>query len=470
MGLSKLYDKKLNILAYVILPLCIGFAIAGLEWLYVVIATAIILFFSIPSLLQFYLFVISIVFPLILSIGPINEFPISLIITPLFFFSMLSSKIARGHKILPRGNDRLFIYALLLLFLCLIVGYIRNSFSVFSIDLQDHGAKMVALGYLKTFAGMMAFFSMFWFISLTSYDQNKLLRFFIFVAFALIIVKLTGVVSHLFALSFTKEYQTPYGALRLAGFDNAVWLGIPALIAYSYHKVNTLRALLILVLLILGIMGGGRTLVFGALFSIVIYLGMLHKRYSARSLLTIGIVVLAIALMAQFGALPKQLRRIGGLTLIESGGFSQEDPGRADAFTYYWDIFLKKPLFGKGIGVYEGRIAGESDFLKDSLISGGHSAYLSVLCIFGIAGAIVLSVMLFGGIIRSYRLFSADRVAKEPMFHDKLTVFIMLYLIITAFYYTFGYSGFDDIKLYSFVGMLLGVVRKETMPDRAIRG
>jgi hypothetical protein len=152
--------------------------------------------------------------------------------------------------------------------------------------------------------------------------------------------------------------------------------------------------------------------------------------------------------------------------LVESGGFSQEDPGRYKVFSRYWDVFLENPLFGKGIGVYKGR---ESDFVKGELLSGGHCAYLSVLCIFGIAGGIFLGLMLFGGVFKSYRLVLMNHLKRESTKHHKLAVFVFLYLLITIFYYVFGYSGFRDIKLYFVIGLLLGLFEKNAALKHPIR-
>ena len=148
------------------------------------------------------------------------------------------------------------------------------------------------------------------------------------------------------------------------------------------------------------------------------------------------------------------------MTLVEEGGFAQQDPGRAVTFSYFWNIFLDKPLFGKGIGVYSGRIPKRFDYINEQLISGGHGAYLSILAIFGILGAIFLALILFGTVFKSYRLILINNVSEEPVAYKKTAIFIFLYSLVTVFYYVFGYSGFQDLKLYFVIGMLIGVLGK----------
>ncbi len=460
MTLSKLYDNKLNILAYIAIPLCLGLAIAWCNWQFSIGLGAIILFFCLGPSAQFYVFIVSIFYPLVLTIGPINEFPVSLIVTPLFLISILSFMILNDHPIQLGRHSRPFIIAFCLLLFCLVISYAKNSFSVFSMDMGHHETKMVGLSYLNTFAGMMVFLSSSWYFSVTSFDENKVLRFFILITMILALLKFTGLASILFDTSFNQPYITASGAKRMGGFDNLVWLAVPALMAYSSQRVNTLRILLIVVYLIFGIISGGRALFFGIVFATIIYLSLFYKKYSARLVLACGIIVLTVALMAQFVSLPTQIKRISGLTLIEEGGFTQQDPGRAVTFSYFWDIFLDNPLFGKGIGVYSGRVPERLNFINEQLISGGHGAYLSILAIFGILGAVFLALILFGTVFKSYRLILMNSLSKEPVAYKKTAIFIFLYSLVTVFYYVFGYSGFQDLKLYFVIGMLIGILEK----------
>jgi len=461
-----LLDEKIKLLIYIVIPLCLGFFIVTFNYLYVISVAAIVLFFYVNPRWQFSLYTLSIFYPIVVNVGPINELPIYLIIIPLFFSSMLVAIIVKRQKLFPR-DSRLFVFAIVLLLICIILGYVRNSFSVFSIDLEDHETKMIGLAYLTALAGIMAFFCSLWFFSLKFNDQNKLLRLFIFIALSVIFIKLvlviTGMAPPLFASSFTREYLTKSGAMRLGGFDYSLLVGIPALIAYSYNRLNVLRILLMLTFLILGIIGGGRTLFVGALFSIIIYLSLFYKKYSTRFLIACGVIILTMALMAQFVSLPEQIRRITGLTLLERGGFEQEDPGRFHLFTYYRDVFFENPLFGKGIGTYEGTVMEGQDIVEDQLIQGGHNAYLSILCIFGIAGGVFLCVMLFGGIIKAYSVALKNKFSELSFPYQKLVIFVMLYLITTAFYYTFSGGGYNDIKLYFAIGILLGITGKKEM-------
>lgn len=459
----KLFNEKPNVLLYIIIPLCLGFLIVKFNYLYVISVFAVLLFFYFKPRMQFYIYFLSVFYPLILTVGPINELPFSFIIIPLFFSSMLVSMIAKKQKIFPR-NNRIFVFSLLLLLFCIFIGYAKNSFSVFSIDLENHESKMIAESYLTAFAGIMIFFSTLWFSSAILYDENKLLRFFIFsalfFAFIRLMVHFLGYDPPFFSSAF--KYIAPSGALRLGGFDICVGVGVPALIAYSSDRLNILRVLLMLVFLILGILGGGRALFSGVLFSLIIYLSLFYKKNSAKFLLTCGVFIVTVALVAQYVSLPVQVERITGVTLFETG-FVQDDPERASVYSYYWDTFLKNPLFGKGIGTYEGRIAEFPWFVEEQLIYGGHGSYMSILCIFGVGGAAFLCIMLFGGIIKVYRLILRSKLENLSFPYQKSVLFIMLYLVATAIYYITAGAGYKDLKLYFVVGMLLGIIEKNEL-------
>jgi O-antigen ligase len=368
--------------------------------------------------------------------------------------------ILNGHSLRLGKQSRLFIFALSLLLISLIVGYARNSFSVFSIDFGDHETKMEGLAYLGALVGIMIFFSASWFFSITSLNENRLLRFFIIIAVIMALLKFTPLSTIIFDTSFSQPFITRSGALRLGGFDHLIWLAIPALIAYASQRINTLKILLIVVFLVACVIGGGRTLFFGIIFAIIIYLSLFYKKYSTRFVLACAVLILTIALTAQFLSLPTQIRRITGLTLVEAGGFAQQDRSRAASFSYYWDIFLYNPLFGKGIGVYKERLPKDLQFTKRQLIAGGHGAYLSILSTFGVVGAVFLVMFLFGAVFKSYKLVLMNSLNQNSVPYQKLAIFIFLYSLITVFYYVFGTNGFSDQKFYFVVGMLMGVLEK----------
>ena len=457
----KLFDKKIDLVIYILVPLCIGFIITKFNYVYVISAAAIIVFFYLDRQLQFYTYILSIFYPIVLKVGPINELPLYLIVIPLFFSSMLASMLARKQKLHSRDN-RLFVFALTLLFICIAIGYVRNSFSIFSVDLEDSEAKLIGQAYITAFAGIITFFASQWFFSMKLYNQDNLLRFFIFSALLFAFIRFITYFGEYapFLLSSGFKYSEPgTGALRLGGVDICVGLGIPALVAYSSDRVTIPRVLLMLVFLVVGVMGGGRALFFGVLFSLVIYLSLFHKKYSTKFILACGIIIIIVLLLSQFVSMPGQIERISGLTALEQS-FEQQDPGRSITYSYYWDIFLKNPLFGKGIGTYEVRLTEHTKFVTEQLIDGGHGSYLSIICIFGIGGGIFLCIMLFGGITRVYRLFMKNRFEALSVPYKKLVIFIMLFLITTAFYYITSGAGYQDLKLYLVVGMLLGITEK----------
>jgi len=124
---------------------------------------------------KFYIFSLSILYPFVISIGPINEFPLYLIITPLFFLSIINLSINTKIKLFT-PKSRLFIFALLILLVWAAISFFANPFTL---DLNDHDSKMIVSAYLTIAIGILIFFSMLCFFAVENLNENNFLIFII---------------------------------------------------------------------------------------------------------------------------------------------------------------------------------------------------------------------------------------------------------------------------------------------------
>jgi hypothetical protein len=392
---------------------------------------------------------LSVLYPFVISLGPINELSLYLITTPLFFLSIIIQPINQRVKFFPE-NSRLFIFALFILLVWAAISFFSNPFTL---DLNDHDSKMIVRAYLIIGIGILSFFSTLYYFSTEKINENKFLKFIILssLVFGSVRVICYFVNIEIPILGGTFRYAEDVmisgtKAYRIGGLDICVILGMSALLAYSIDNINLSKIVLLLLYLFLFYFGGGRTVFLGLLISFFTYLFLFKNKYSIMYFVSFMICASFFLLATQYLPMPGQIKRIASIV----GGVTELDPLRAITYEYYLDIFLKNPIFGKGIGNYQGIVYDYSDFVLEQLRAGGHCAYLSIISIFGLGGAIFLIIFLFGGLIKSYRL-----ACYNPQ--NKLLAFIMIYLITVSFYFTTSGSGYNDFALYFNIGILSGL-------------
>lgn len=453
---------KLYFFAYAAVLFCLAIAITQEKYLFFIAVLLIAAFFTININLQFTICALTLFYPFFFPLGPINQLSLFLITVPLFFTSMLFLMLRNSHKLATK-NSLIFIIALSILLVWAFIGYHNNSFSLFSLDLYDSESKLILRSYLAILAGIMTFFCSQWYFSLKPYDEDKILRVIIYSALTIGVVRVLGYFSNFDIPFLGADFRTPDEELRLTpisgrigGSDIYITLGITSLIAYSFKRVSTSKIILFIVFFMLSILGGGRTVLAALMLSFTLYLAVFYRKY------LFPFLIVCILLFSLFYGATEYIPTMGKEARVAriGGSLGKQDELRLITYQYYWDTFLKNPLFGKGIGSYKGRVTEHPDWVLTELRDGGHGAYLSMLCIFGIGGIIFISIMIFGGIIKTYRFLSQNNLIKLSFPYQRLLLFIMLFLTTKAFYFVFCETGYMSITVYFVVGMLVGLLAK----------
>ena len=95
------------------------------------------------------------------------------------------------------------------------------------------------------------------------------------------------------------------------------------------------------------------------------------------------------------------------------------------------------------------------EFIRQQLTAGGHGAYIGILGTFGLGGIIYLTILVFGGIIISFKKLKMY-IYSNPFF-GSITVFVFLLMIQKSLYYITSYTGLDDISLFLLIGLMVSI-------------
>ena len=123
--------------------------------------------------------------------------------------------------------------------------------------------------------------------------------------------------------------------------------------------------------------------------------------------------------------------------------------------------FDKSPVFGKGISNYEEFIMNPGpnpigvEFIRQQLTAGGHGAYIGILGTFGLGGITHILIMVFGGIILSFKKLR-KYILVNPFF-SSISIFAFICLIEKSLYYITANTGTDDISLFLLIGLLVSI-------------
>ena len=419
---------------------------------------------------KFILFSLTVFFPLAFShLGPIREFKWIEMLAPflcvLFIIEMFYKKRSFFSK-----KSGLFFIAIGILSLWALISYIKRPVSgqmLFGASYTKAGIR----SYYTIFVGIATFLCSFWFFKYKKLNVDRWL--ILLLSFSLLFgcLRLIGYFENFYIpfLGGNFRYEEPYVSYhRICGLDDMAILGIPVTLALFYkRKWNVFTFFCIVSYLGLVFISGGRSYFFGIMLTIVVYVILLKKRYFAHFGVagTIGLLLYNIIKTAI--PLPNQLNRL----LAVKGGFLQQDLYRYHTLIYYWETFKNHTIFGKGIGylqniVIAGVPHGNAEFIAEQLMSGGHCAYLSILCTFGIGGGFFLAVMLFGSMYYVYNILKKEDNSQDDV---RLALFTFLYLIILSIVFIPGGSGFNSMELWFLSGVAAGILAKDEIKNVELR-
>ena len=437
-------SSVLIIINWSILPIIIFFVFLFTFWKYKI---------------NFLIFSICALFPIIASFGPINELPIIFVLSPPLFVMTVFLAIKNNEKIFSR-NIALFITGLGIIFVWAAIGYIRDPISI---SLNN---KIIIKEYFYIITGIFIFFiNLFYF---KEYRINEK-RFLCFLALSSLILSILRILSYFgdfyipfFGSAFNYiEEGAQIWRHRLGGIDQACIIGIPAVLAYYYR--TRLKYVFLACFFIVAVIGGGKTIFFSFILLLLVDLFLTERKKIILIFIFLLLIIAFFIYFSDYIRLPEQLNSI-----LRINNLYREDPLRLATYQYYWLIFAQNPIFGKGIGFYGGIVQLEySKFIDEQLISGGHGAYLSILSTFGIGGGFFLLIMLLGGMLKSFSLFKELILRRNNLIYlDRMVIFIFYYLVLTIFSFLTVGSGFDNLPLYYFIGMLSRILlRKSQLAD-----
>jgi hypothetical protein len=239
-------------------------------------------------------------------------------------------------------------------------------------------------------------------------------------------------------------------AARIGGLTESASFAIGGALGLWHSRRLPLLALVCGVAgVVFAVVSGGRSYAIGLLAGLLVYSTLLRgRRLWLRILAMSAAGALAAVSVAAVG-LGAQLTRISAF----AGGIEGQDPYRYSAMRFLWVEFLRSPVIGKGIGAPGVGLVNQ--FVSDVVSNGGHSAYLSVLAIFGVVGLASFVAVAAGGIIRSWH---ALRRRVEPLGSPAAGWLTMLLFVLVTrvLESTVAGNGYSDFGMYAIGAAAIG--------------
>jgi len=363
----------------------------------------------------------------------------------------------------------LFLLAIVILATWSIISILNNE--IFANQLISGDQTGTKRTYFNIFNNILLFFTTVIFVSVY-FKEINFEKYFKILLISAIVLGVLRIATHFggFRIPFmanlfeyggefgSKAAQAKYGgvAYRLGGLTNIVIVGIPALFALAVIK-GKLNWFALIILFFLLFLSGGRTVLAGMVFSIIVFAFLLYPRY------IIYFAFAGVAFIVILGiTLPDTVIKgqTGRLTKMSDGSYIGQDNARAMAWKLYLENFEKYPVFGKGIKQYDTFFytAKEEirDFAKYQQFSGGHGSYFSLMSTFGIGGLLYFVLMVFGGIILSYR--KVRQYSQRNSYKTGIAVFVLMLLLAKAFDFISGGNGLSVPILFFATGFIASLI------------
>jgi len=385
------------------------------------------------------------------SIGPIPNLLVSevlLLAFPLVLFRVTQS----GQQLVPREGRRYVIAVGLLVaatFYHFLTGPLFNS--VGGVTLGASGLRP----FYILFANVALFFMAVWVLDWIPKRRSSWVRFLnvlLVASIGLAVVRVftvtIGVDTPLLAGVFDYGGRTALAggalAFRIGGLAETAGLGLACVAALWTMRAIRPGVALSVLLVLLGLAGlsGGRSFAVGAGFALFAYL--LGPARGRRIIVVIsGAVAVAVtAAVAISYGYANQITRL----LAFEGGLQEQDPARAEIFRIQWENFLSNPLIGKGIGV-----AGEglsNSFVAAQVLAGGHASYISMMGNFGLIGLYFIVVFALVPLWDSLAFTRAALPEDAHTWIQGMMTFVLVQSVIRGFEYVVGGSGYQDPRMY----------------------
>ncbi len=438
-----------------------------------------LIFYRLSKFNQFTILSLSALLPF--SFGNFLSIPDLLVVEWLTFVTFLIlinelipvHKIEKRFRILKFKGIEIFLFAIIILVTWTVISYVKYEIMIEPIK-QIGEKKGIFRLYFTIFNNVLLFFTTIIFGS--AYFENiDFKKFFRILLFTSISIGILRIFSYFFSFqipllagtfSYDPNAMKDYGgiAYRFGGLAEAATLGVPALFSYYImnRKMNILALMIVLVFVFLS---GGRTVMAGVFFSIIIFSFLFLPKNFIYLISAGGLFLILVSLFAPENVLKGQFTR---LTTLSAGNFMGQDAWRGLAWQFYIENFNKNPIFGKGIGAYTGFIyssfEGAKDFTSAMLFTGGHGSYLSLLSTFGLGGITYFLIMLYGGIYLSFRKIKQN-LSRDPI-KTSIGVFCFMLLLIKAVDFITGGDGLSEATIMFYcVGFICSLTVLQNRKD-----
>ena len=443
----------------------------------VLIPIGIIVFLKLNRSNQFIVFSLAALYPF--TFGDLRSIPDLLIVEWLTIVTLISlinelnpvNSIEKKLKRIKFSGIEIFIFAFILIITWTLISIINNEIVNPPITTGDStGAKRI---YFTIFNSVLLCYTTLIFFStqIEKINVQKLFKVILNITFIIGIIRIftfyfsrnTPLLSGLFQYNSGAMSEGSGVAYRFSGLDYAATIGIPALFALYVYKAK-LNMFALIILFVFVFLSGGRTIMIGILFAIIIFSFMFLPRNFVYLIVGGGILFLLAFIFLPHSFLEGQA---GRLSTLKEKGFMGQDAWRGMAWYLYFKNFSAHPIFGKGISEYSGfiysTVTGTKDFARQQLFAGGHGAYFSLMSTFGIGGIVYFIIVLWGGIILSFK--KIRRYLQVDQDKTAISVFCFMLLIITSVNSITGSNGFDMPYLYYSVGLICSIKILENNPS-----
>jgi hypothetical protein len=441
----------------------------------ILILILIITFLILKRQYQFVFFSIAALFPL--TLGGIGSIPSLLVIewiplvTFLFLINQLVSVKSTRHQLgtLKFRGIEIFIFALLILITWIIISYINNE--ILAEKIRTDSSTGIKRTYFNVFNNVLIFFTTIIFFA-SQYEKisvEKFLKSILYITLLIGFIRLFTFYFHikfpLFTGFFAYSGLQAEGAQRFAGLDVVAMIGISAQFSLYVYK-NKLNFFILLILLIFLFLSGGRTPMVGVVISSIIFSFLFLPKNFIYLIFIVGIFFLIAIIFLPDSFFEAQITR---LSTFKQSGFMGMDEWRGMAWNFLLKNFMAYPIFGKGISDYSGFIYTKDPiteiFVRRQLFSGGHGAYFSLLGILGIGGITYFVIMVYGGIILSFKKIKRYATFNQPK--TAISIFCFMMLIMEAVYSVTGPNGLSDIQcIFYIVGLICAIRVMENVPEK----
>ena len=437
----------------------------------ILVPIGIIIFLKLNKFYQFLVLSISALLPF--SFGKFMSIP------SLFFLEWLTvvtflmlinelvptNRVEKRLKIIKFKGIGIFIFAILILITWTIVSFV--NYEILFQSFRDTGKTGTTRIYFNIFNNILLFFTTIIFV-VVYFEKIDFEKFFRILLAISLILGVLRIFSHFLdfqipllsgAFNYGGEYEggalkSQYGgtAFRLGGLSEVVILGIPSFFALYLFKKKVNFLFLILLLLFL-FLSGGRTVMIGTFFSIIVFSFLFLPKNFIYIIFAGGLFFILASIFLPDSFLQGQT---GRLTTLNAGNFMGQDASRGWKWMFYLDNFSKNPFWGRGISIYQEYIPPSDitsvEFVKYELVSGGHGSYFSLLSTFGLGGITYFIIMLFGGIVLSFRKIK-QHLNLNPG-KTAIAVFTFMLLLIKVFDFITALNGLGVPILFYTVGLV----------------